>query len=70
MSKCNCSLIAQADEKFFELCDQQLHKVDLFFKMKLADAERKHNELNRELSAFKRLSETGAALPPKGSPGE
>ena len=45
-------MIIQIDQSFFEMCEQQLNKIDLFFKMKLADAQRKENELKRDLEAF------------------
>jgi hypothetical protein len=41
-----------ADEKFFDMCEQELNMMDLFFKNKLAKAQRKYNELIQELEVF------------------
>jgi hypothetical protein len=38
-----------------------LNKVDLFFKTKWAEAQRKDEELKRELAAFQRLAQTTPA---------
>lgn len=45
--------ISRLDEKFFNECDQELTKINLFFSQKLAEAQGKHHELQTELQVFK-----------------
>jgi hypothetical protein len=57
-------MIGRYDQEFFEACESQLNRMDLFFKMKIADAQRKQNELGRELDMFKKTLDTA----PKAAP--
>ncbi|UMM22662.1 hypothetical protein L5515_003771 [Caenorhabditis briggsae] len=45
--------ISRLDEKFFNECDQELTKINLFFSQKIAEGQGKHHELQTELQVFK-----------------
>lgn len=47
--------IAQMDEKFFNHCESELTKINLFFSQKIAEAQGKYHELQSELQAFKEV---------------
>ncbi|KHJ83093.1 SPX domain protein, partial [Oesophagostomum dentatum] len=52
--------IAQMDEKFFNECDKELTKINLFFSQKIAEAQGKYHELQSELQMFKEVVEQRA----------
>ncbi|KRY00078.1 Xenotropic and polytropic retrovirus receptor 1 -like protein, partial [Trichinella pseudospiralis] len=43
------------DEEFFELCLEELKKIDLFFNRKMAEARERHRELTFELEHLQTL---------------
>ncbi|KRY19688.1 Xenotropic and polytropic retrovirus receptor 1, partial [Trichinella patagoniensis] len=43
------------DEEFFELCMEELKKIELFFNRKMAEARERHRELTFELERFQTL---------------
>ncbi|KRZ81002.1 Xenotropic and polytropic retrovirus receptor 1 [Trichinella papuae] len=43
------------DEEFFELCMEELKKIDLFFNRKMAEARERHRELTFELERMQTL---------------
>ncbi|CAI5443978.1 unnamed protein product [Caenorhabditis angaria] len=45
--------ISRLDEKFFNECDQELTKINLFFSQKIAEAQGKYHELQTELQTYK-----------------
>ncbi|VDM53432.1 unnamed protein product [Angiostrongylus costaricensis] len=47
--------IAQIDEKFFNECENELTKINLFFSQKIAEAQGKYHELQSELQMFKEV---------------
>lgn len=50
--------IARMDEQFFNECDQELTKINLFFSQKIAEAQGKYHELQTELQTFKDVLES------------
>ncbi|KAK5977380.1 hypothetical protein GCK32_014551 [Trichostrongylus colubriformis] len=50
--------IAQMDEKFFNECDNELTKINLFFSQKIAEAQGKYHELQTDLQMFKEAIQT------------
>ncbi|VDM69696.1 unnamed protein product, partial [Strongylus vulgaris] len=52
--------IAQMDEKFFNECENELTKINLFFSQKIAEAQGKYHELQSELQMFKEVVEQRA----------
>ncbi|MFH4977132.1 hypothetical protein AB6A40_003841 [Gnathostoma spinigerum] len=51
--------IAQMDENFFEVCEKELTKINLFFSQKIAEAQGKYYELTAELQSFKDFVQAG-----------
>lgn len=54
------SYISQIDEKFFNECEKELTKINLFFSQKIAEAQGKIHELQSELMQFKESVGEGA----------
>ncbi|CAB3402428.1 unnamed protein product [Caenorhabditis bovis] len=50
--------IARLDEIFFNECEQELTKINLFFSQKSAEAQGKYHELQSELQTFKEVLES------------
>ncbi|CAD6188101.1 unnamed protein product [Caenorhabditis auriculariae] len=50
--------ISRIDEQFFNECDQELTKINLFFSQKIAEAQGKFYELQTELQTYKEMLES------------
>ena len=51
--------ISKLDEAFFNACERELTKINLFFSQKIAEAQGKYHELQTELRSVMALSDDG-----------
>jgi len=53
--------LVQKEEEFFNYCTDELNKINLFFNQKLAEAQTKFRDLNRDVDIFSKLAKDKAS---------